>query len=41
MVTKRAAVIFTNHFLIANGGGFIIIPSKFVSDFKKIISEIL
>jgi prophage maintenance system killer protein len=32
---KRAAVIYANHYLIAQGGGLIIIPDKEVPDFKK------
>lgn len=31
---KRASVIFANHYLIAHGGGFLVIPEAFVSDFK-------
>ena len=34
---KRAAVIFANHYLIAHGGGFLVIPEKEVSDFKKLL----
>ena len=32
---KRASVIFANHYLIAHGMGFIIIPEKDVPEFKK------
>lgn len=32
---KRAAVIFANHYLIAHGMGFIVIPEKEVPEFKK------
>ena len=32
---KRASVIFANHYLIAHGMGFIVIPEKDVSEFKK------
>jgi len=32
---KRAAVIYANHFLIAHGQGFLVIPEKHVSEFKK------
>ncbi len=32
---KRAAVIFANHFLIAHGQGFLVIPEAHVSEFKK------
>lgn len=34
---KRAAVIFANHYLIAHGGGFLIIPEKEVPEFKKLL----
>lgn len=34
---KRASVIFANHYLIAHGGGFIVIPEKEVSYFKKLL----
>lgn len=34
---KRASVIFANHYLIAHGGGFIVIPEKDVPDFKKLL----
>ena len=34
---KRAAVIFANHYLIANGGGFLVIPEKEVPEFKKLL----
>lgn len=32
---KRAAVIYANHFLIAHGQGFLVIPEKYVPEFKK------
>ena len=32
---KRASVIFANHYLIAHGMGFIVIPEKDVPAFKK------
>ena len=32
---KRASVIFANHFLIAHGQGFLVIPEEHVSEFKK------
>jgi Uncharacterized conserved protein len=32
---KRAAVIFANHFLIAHGQGFLVIPEEHVPVFKK------
>ncbi len=34
---KRAAVIFANHFLIANGGGMIVIPEVEVPLFKHLL----
>lgn len=34
---KRAAVIFANHFLIAHGGGFLVIPEKEVPEFKRLL----
>lgn len=34
---KRAAVIFANHYLIAQGQGFIVIPEKDVPAFKKLL----
>lgn len=34
---KRASVIFANHYLIAHGGGFIVIPEKEVSEFKGLL----
>lgn len=34
---KRASVIFANHYLIAHGMGFIVIPEKDVSEFKKLL----
>ena len=34
---KRAAVIFANHFLIAHGQGFLVIPEAHVADFKKLL----
>lgn len=32
---KRASVIFANHYLIAHGQGFLVIPEQHVADFKK------
>ena len=32
---KRASVIFVNHFMISHGLGLIVIPEKYVSEFKK------
>ena len=34
---KRAAVIFANHFLIAHGQGFLVIPEAYVSEFKRLL----
>lgn len=34
---KRASVIFANHYLIAKGEGFIVIPEKEVSEFKRLL----
>lgn len=34
---KRAAVIFANHYLIANGQGLLVIPEKTVPEFKKLL----
>ena len=34
---KRAAVIFANHFLIAHGLGFLVIPEAHVAEFKKLL----
>ena len=34
---KRAAVIFANHYLIAHGGGLLVIPEKEVPEFKKML----
>ena len=34
---KRASVIFANHYLISKGRGFIVIPEKEVSEFKKLL----
>lgn len=34
---KRASVIFANHYLISQGGGMIIIPGKYVPEFKKLL----
>ena len=32
---KRASVIFANHYLIAHGGGLLVIPEKYVPEFKE------
>lgn len=34
---KRASVIFANHYLIARGGGFLVIPENAVPEFKKLL----
>lgn len=34
---KRAAVLFANHYLIAHGGGLLVIPEKEVPAFKKLL----
>ncbi len=34
---KRASVIFANHYLIAHGKGFLVIPEKKVPKFKKLL----
>lgn len=34
---KRASVIFANHYLIAHGGGFLVIPEKEVPEFKQLL----
>ncbi len=34
---KRASVIFANHYLIANGGGMIVIPESHVPEFKRLL----
>lgn len=34
---KRAAIIYANHYLIAQGGGLIIIPENEVPEFKKML----
>jgi len=36
---KRASVIFANHYLIAKGNGFLVIPEKEVPEFKKLLIE--
>lgn len=36
---KRASVIFANHYLIAHGEGFIVIPEKEVPEFKKLLVD--
>ena len=34
---KRASVIFANHYLIAHGAGFLVIPEKEVPEFKQLL----
>ena len=34
---KQASVIFANHYLIAHGGGFLVIPEKEVPQFKQLL----
>lgn len=34
---KRTAIIFANHFLIANGSGLIAIPEELVEKYKKLL----
>lgn len=34
---KRASVIFANHYLIAHGGGVLVIPEKEVPQFKQLL----
>ena len=34
---KRTAIIFANHYLIAHGGGLLVVPEKLVSDFRKLL----
>lgn len=34
---KRAAVIFANHYLIAQGGGLLVIPESQVKEFKQLL----
>lgn len=36
---KRSAVIFANHFLIAKGQGFLVIPAENVPEFKKMLVD--
>ena len=36
---KRASVIFANHYLIAHGSGFLVIPEREVPAFKKLLVE--
>lgn len=34
---KRTSVIFANHYLISQGGGMLVIPEKYVPEFKKLL----
>lgn len=34
---KRAAVIFSNHYLISKGGGLLVIPESHVPEFKRLL----
>lgn len=34
---KRVSVIFANHYLIAHGGGFLVIPEREVPEFKRLL----
>ena len=34
---KRASVIFANHYLIAHGSGFLVIPEKEVPEFRQLL----
>lgn len=34
---KRAAIIFANHYLIAHGGGILVIPEDRVTEFKRLL----
>ena len=36
---KRASVIFANHYLIAHGQGFLVIPESFVPEFKQLLAD--
>lgn len=36
---KRAAIIYANHYLIAHGQGFLVIPETHVPEFKKLLVE--
>ena len=36
---KRAAVIYANHYLIAHGNGFLVIPETHVPEFKKMLVD--
>jgi prophage maintenance system killer protein len=34
---KRASIIYANHYLIAHGEGFLVIPETHVPQFKKLL----
>ncbi len=34
---KRAAIIFTNHFMISKGLGLLVVPENIVSEFKRLL----
>ena len=34
---KRAAIIFANHYLIAHGGGLLVVPESDVARVKKLL----
>lgn len=36
---KRASIIYANHYLIAHGEGFLVIPEEYVAEFKKLLVE--
>lgn len=36
---KRTAIIFANHYLIAHGGGLIVVPESLVQEFKKLLVQ--
>lgn len=36
---KRSAIIFANHYLIAHGAGFLVVPEAKVSEFKRLLVE--
>ena len=36
---KRTAIIFANHYLIAHGGGLLVVPESIVPQFKKLLVD--
>ena len=34
---KRAAIIYANHYLIAQGGGLLVVPEKLVGEFRSML----